>query len=672
MQETERITGLIHQKTKEINLQQEMYKRYPFPLGQAGVDLKEIHNNINKRLLQNLSTLQSQRQHLKNTPTTPPPNQFVQIDADTASIISTSMTAERSHNPYAAASHRGLPPLPTTALSQDSENDRFERILATVAIPGLDESLPFADDTDILLALNRRVSTPILYIDEVVNNDKLPAIQPATLVTLDPVATNGIVELALDLRKLDSRYFETAMKFKTMESPAYIAKPTRVRAVLSVVEDLKESTPIIALCAEFKELDNEFQVDGTAIYRKYVALELEHILTLMREKLLQGIFNISKLFVTSRQRQGQINSMVNLMLDEDASETIPESDNCISKFVMILILISPTGTLLGQHTKMNRYQLFNLALKKHQMGPKPSMIRSDKIADDGAKTPNGSVTSVAASAPTHAARASQPTAVTPAQKQDNSPTIPNSSIATDYGQNTPGEGDTPAADNRKQPQAPTIQLPEVACGMEIYLGNRYFPKPLKEAWAIAREIANILQGPFTNITAEQHLKTLRATTRARTASAAKELQLHKDIFRATRTVHDIIEQAKNQNVPEQRAIAALTKFRREHFSKTRNMINQELRARKLSLHSSPANTYATDTTPDATPRTPTASTTENNRNTRRMTTTTKRHLPSPITTPMTNRLTSKLQVPTNERPNPPLRNERSSIPPPAKKEQKTQ
>jgi small-conductance mechanosensitive channel len=115
--------------------------------------------------------------------------------------------------------------------------------------------------------------------------------------------------------------------------------------------------------------------------------------------------------------------------------------------------------------------------------------------------------------------------------------------------------------------------------MEIYLGNRYFPKPSKEAWAIAHETANILQGPFTDITAEQRLKTVRATTRARTASAAKELQLHKDIFRATRTVHDIIEQAKTQNITEQRAIAALTKFRREYFSKTRNMINQELRNR---------------------------------------------------------------------------------------------
>jgi hypothetical protein len=78
----------------------------------------------------------------------------------------------------------------------------------------------------------------------------------------------------------------------------------------------------------------------------------------------------------------------------------------------------------------------------------------------------------------------------------------------------------------------------------------------------------------------------------------------KGIFRATITVHDIIEHAKNQNVPEQRAIAALTKFRRSYFSKTRNMINQELRARKLSSHSSPANTYAMDTTPDATPKDP--------------------------------------------------------------------
>jgi hypothetical protein len=123
-QETERITVLVHKKTKEINLQQEMYKRYPFPpKQQAGVDLKEIHNNINKRLLQDLSTLKSQSRHLENTPLTPS-NQFVQIYANTASTISTSTT------PYVAASHRGLPPPPTgllqpTALAQPEQRKRL-------------------------------------------------------------------------------------------------------------------------------------------------------------------------------------------------------------------------------------------------------------------------------------------------------------------------------------------------------------------------------------------------------------------------------------------------------------------------------------------------------------------------------------------------------------------
>jgi hypothetical protein len=99
--------------------------------------------------------------------------------------------------------------------------------------------------------------------------------------------------------------------------------------------------------------------------------------------------------------------------------------------------------------KMNRYQLFDLALKKHQTAPTPSMFRLDKIADEEGTPHNGSATSLAARTPTnHTAKDLPPATVTPTRHKILCPAP--TSVATDNGNKTPGESNTQAADKNNQ------------------------------------------------------------------------------------------------------------------------------------------------------------------------------------------------------------------------------
>jgi hypothetical protein len=494
-----------------------------------------------------------------------------------------------------------MPMSPPPQLSQGS-------FLASETPPGLKsvnkwlfkEDYLFSSDRSALEALSLRANLPISYdSSESEPDEEVPF---TLLATLDPHTTDEVQSIAHGLRHADALVIESRTKAEMMESDDFIAKITRTKSYLHPTTGLKDDYPTMHLVAEFDSVLKKFQRDGTNVVKRYVGMEYLHFRKKLIPLVLKGLFRLSKRMVASRRPQYQVNMILDVASLQPRTEDIPESDDALAGYALLLLLASPSSIVIAKYAGLDdtagQQILFDFALEAIQACPVPNTADVARAPDTTAEARSAQKNSTL--------KTTTPVSDTPSTHQNHRHT-------TDG--NKPVDGDsTKPRDTSFQytlpPPASPVSPGEVL-PPTVLIGQRFFPLPSPRGWDIAREIALKLEPIANHITMGQRIALARRMTKSRCLVAAKELNIKRDIFAATNSVNDIISKSA---VNSSRVLAILTTWRRTFFEQLTKRLDRQLERRMVRNH--PPEHKSSTTPATSTPATPasaaTTSTTDGN------------------------------------------------------------
>ena len=335
---------------------------------------------------------------------------------------------------------------------------------------------------------------------------------------------------------------------------------------------------------QFDSILKKFQREGTDVVKRYVGMEYLHFRRKLLPLVLQGLFRLSKQMVASRRPQFQVNMILDVASLKPRTEDIPESDNDLAGYVLLLLLASPSSHVIAKYAGLDaitgQQDLFDIALMHQDACPVPNTA-------DVARTPDSSETRSAQTDPT---LAKTPVPDDSGANQTHRSSAPSHDAPTDDDANKPADGDSPYKnfqENNAFNYTPPNSQPETGGTVlppTVLIGKRFFPLPSPPGWDIAQEIALLLEPIANHITMGQRIALARRMTKSRCLVAAKELNIKRDTFAATNSVNDII--AKSE-VNSSRVLAILTTWRCTFFEQLTKRLDRQLERRMIKTHPRP-------------------------------------------------------------------------------------
>jgi hypothetical protein len=508
-----------------------------------------------------------------------------------AASVNTSLTAQSNaaEKSQPEASQFQTPTTPPN-LSQGSQAYETPPCLKSVNKWLFQEDYFFSSDRSALDSLNHRANLPISY-DE--TESKPDEEVPSTLLaTLDPYTSDEVLSVAHGLRHADALVIESRTKSEMMDSTDFIAKITRTKSYLHPAKGLKDDPAAVALVAEFDTVLKQFQINGTAMVKRYVGMEYLHFRKKLLPLVLKGLFRLSKRMVASRRPQYQVNMILDVASLKPRAEDIPESDDQLAGYALLLLLASPSSLVIAKYAGLDdttgQQDLFAYALMVQPACPVPNTA-------DVARTPGSSETRSAQKATT--LPRNPPVTCNPSAPQK-SHSSKQPATASDDTNNKSADGDYNTNGDNSFQYAPASQedTADEALPPTVIIGQRFFPLPSSRGWDIARETAQNLQPIANHITMGQRIALARRMTKSRCLVASKELNIKRDIFAATNSVNDIISRSA---VNSSRVLAILTTWRRTFFEQLTKRLDRQLErrtTRKLPPKPSPQSKLPATTT----------------------------------------------------------------------------
>jgi hypothetical protein len=362
-----------------------------------------------------------------------------------------------------------------------------------------------------------------------------------------------------------------------MDSNDFIAKITWSKSYLHPAKGLKDDPAAVALVAEFDAVLKQFQLNGTAVVKRYVGMEYLHFRKKLLPLVLKGLFRLSKRMVASRRPQFQVNMILDVASLKPRAEDIPESDDQLAGYALLLLLASPSSLVIAKYAGLDdvtgQQDLFDIALRVQPACPIPNTA-------DVARTPGSSEARSAQKETT--LPKNPPMLGTPnvtqnrCSSQTHPATAANNATKPADGDYNPGGGNSFEYASTSPKNTPGEALPPT-----VIIGQRFFPLPSSRGWDIAREIAQKLQPIANHITMGQRIELARRMTKSRCLVASKELNIKRDIFAATNSVNDIIARSA---VNSSRVLAILTTWRRTFFEQLTKRLDRQLERRMSRSH----------------------------------------------------------------------------------------
>jgi hypothetical protein len=419
----------------------------------------------------------------------------------------------------------------------------------------------FSKDQSALARINALATQPINYSDP---NDVtlIPSLGDVGLATLDPVTTDELHAVAHELHLVDLNLLEVHEKLEAMENPHYVAKVTRTKSELQVINALKNNPKTKAFSAEFLRHAKDFQTRGTAVIKKSVEFEQEFYQQQAAPKLLHNLFRLCKTFATSRSPQSQVLILMDIARKRPATtkQDIPESTDLIAGYALLLLLTTSSCHVLTAWSGADSpASLFDMALKTVTATPSPC-TSPPSAPESPPRTATDQTGTSATDA--DATEASSNYASDEEQTQEES--------SQETSQETSPEKVYPSFDYTT-PTSPDVSTPP--SDNVVLLGTKHFPMISAAAWDIASSIATDL-GPLANyITMERRGQLIKKITRSKCMTAVKSLSIRRETLQAATSIFRIIQESKNN---ERLVLSTMAKWRRELFAQTRSRTNRFL------------------------------------------------------------------------------------------------
>jgi hypothetical protein len=443
-----------------------------------------------------------------------------------------------------------------------------------------DHDFLFSNDRGPLDTLLRRANAPIDYSEE--PDDLNEEIHPTLLATLDPLTQSEVHKLAHELQTLDALIIESKTKLELMESADFIAKVTRTKSQLLPHASIKDEPTTTALVDEFIKTHRKFQKDGTNVVKRYVELEFTTFHNKLIPTVLQGLFRLAKRMVADRKPQLQVNNILNMAsLRPRANEEIPESNETLAGYILMLLLTSSSSHVLVQWTGLDEntgaQDLFQRALNLHPACPTPlsTPVRVNRdLAADLIQT----------SAPDEG----------PSQDDGSAADQKPAAAAGNNGRATQGDGDNNGDENdlyasqttNEEETKAESQTASSSDKSVTIIGPCYFHLPSENGMQVVLAAARTLQPIVNYITLQQRIQLARRITKSKCLVAAKELHLKREMFNATNSVKELVD---TLNLDSSRVLAVLTTWRRTFFDQLTKRMNKQL-AKKTAKHNNATRT----------------------------------------------------------------------------------
>jgi hypothetical protein len=454
-----------------------------------------------------------------------------------------------------------------------------------------DHDFLFSTDRAPLEALLRRANAPIDYSEDS-PEDLSEEIHPTLLATLDPLTQSEVHKLAHELQTLDALIIESKTKLELMENPDFIAKVTRTKSKLLPHGSLKDDPQTASLVEEFTKIHRTFQEDGTNVVKRYVELEWKTFHKKLIPTVLQGLFRLSKRMVADRKPQLQVNNILNMAsLNPRANEEIPESNETLAGYILMLLLTSPSSHVLVQWTGLDdrtgAQDLFERALKLHSACPTPlstpKRVNRKLLQDLSQNTAQDADPSqdIANTADL------KPAAITDSNDGTKQGDGDDNSDEHDlYPSQTTNEeshtDETPLKNHTNSVDTPQEDSSNSSVTM---IGTCYFHLPSENGMQVVLAAARTLQPIVNYITLQQRIQLARRITKSKCLVAAKELHLKREMFNATNSVKDLVS---TLNLDSSRVLAVLTTWRRTFFDQLTKRMNKQL-AKKTAKYNNNTN-----------------------------------------------------------------------------------
>jgi len=439
-----------------------------------------------------------------------------------------------------------------------------------------DHDFLFSNDRGPLDNLLRRANAPIDYSEE--PEDLNEEIHPTLLATLDPLTQSEVHKLAHELQTLDALIIESKTKLELMESADFIAKVTRTKSKLLPHASIKDEPKTTALVDEFVQIHRQFQQDGTNVVKRYVELEFTTFHNKLIPTVLQGLFRLAKRMVADRKPQLQVNNILNMAsLRPRVNEEIPESNETLAGYILMLLLTSPSSHVLVQWTGLDEntgaQDLFQRALNLHPACPTPlstparvnrdldAEMNTTTAPDEGPSQDDGDAADQKPAATNNDDRAAQGDGDNNGDERD---LYASQASQTTTEEATKAESQTAASSDNSV----TI------------IGPCYFNLPSENGMQVVLAAARTLQPIVNYITLQQRIQLARRITKSKCLVAAKELHLKREMFNATNSVKELVD---TLNLDSSRVLAVLTTWRRTFFEQLTKRMNKQL-VKKTAKH----------------------------------------------------------------------------------------